>query len=103
MQSILIGAIALVVGVAIGYIVNSLLSSRKADTARQKAEKLLLDAKNKSQDIILESKNKAIDILEEAKKDEQERSKQLSIIENLLSKKESELEIKVKETEEHKK
>ena len=54
-------------------------------------------SKSKAQDILLEAKNKALEILEEAKKDEKERNSQLARIENLLTKKENELESRAKE------
>lgn len=88
---------ALLPGLIIGYLVRQILSSRKAAQAESRAEQILADSKSKAQDILLEAKNKALEILEEAKKDEKERNSQLARIENLLTKKENELDSKAKE------
>ncbi|MEK7138990.1 MAG: ribonuclease Y [Patescibacteria group bacterium] len=88
---------ALLPGIIIGYLLRQLLSSRNVSSAESKAEAILSESKSKSQDILLEAKNKAIALLEEAKKEEKERNAQLSRIENLLTKKENELETKAKE------
>lgn len=88
---------ALLPGIIIGYLIRQLLSSKKISSAEARAEAILNDSKSKSQDILLEAKNKAFAILEEAKKEEKERNAQLLRIENLLTKKENELESKAKE------
>src|SRR3989344_3286555 len=94
----LIAAIsALIPGIIIGYLVRHIITSRQASQAESKAQAILSDSKSKAQDILLEAKNKAIGILEEAKKEEKERNLQLSRIENLLTKKEDELEARAKE------
>src|SRR3990167_9341977 len=88
---------ALLPGLVIGYLIRHLVASRKVTLAESKAEAVIADSKSKSQDILLEAKNSALKILEEAKKEEKERNSQLSRIENLLTKKESELELRAKE------
>lgn len=84
-------------GIIIGYLARHVISSRSASQAEAKAQQMLADSKSKAQDILLEAKNKALEILEEAKKEEKERNAQLSRIENLLTKKENELESRAKE------
>lgn len=91
------GILALIVGIAIGYTGRTFLASRRAAQAESRAQELLAESKSKSQDILLEAKNKALKILEDAKKDEKERRDQLTKIENLLTKKEGDLEEKGKE------
>ncbi|MBI2064661.1 MAG: ribonuclease Y [Candidatus Yanofskybacteria bacterium] len=88
---------ALLPGLVIGYLARQVISTRKASQAESRAEAILNESKSKSQDIILEAKNKALEILEEAKKEEKERNLQLARIENLLTKKENELDSKAKE------
>lgn len=88
---------ALIPGIIIGYLARHVLASRSATQAESKAQNILSDSKSKAQDILLEAKNKALEILEEGKKEEKERNAQLSRIENLLTKKEAELESKAKE------
>ena len=84
-------------GIIIGYLLRQLLASRKVSSAESRAETVLNEAKSKSQDILLEAKNKALATLEDVKKEEKERNAQLSRIENLLTKKESELDLKAKD------
>src|SRR3989344_5571911 len=88
---------ALLPGLVIGYLARQVISTRKASQAESKAEAILNESKSKSQDIILEAKNKALEILGEAKKEEKERNLQLARIENLLTKKENELDSKAQE------
>ena len=88
---------ALIPGIIIGYLVRHVISSRSASQAESKAQQILADSKSKSQDILLEAKNKAIEALEEVKKEEKERNAQLARIENLLTKKEGELETRARE------
>lgn len=88
---------ALIPGIIIGYLVRHVIISRSASQAESKAQTILSESKSKSQDIVLEAKNKALEILEEAKKEEKERNAQLVRIENILTKKESEIESKAKE------
>ena len=94
----LIAAIsALIPGIIIGFLIRQMLVSRRISSAESKAHSLLAEAKSKAQDILLETNNKSLKILEDSKKEEKERHAQLSRIENLLTKRESELEGKAKE------
>ncbi len=88
---------ALIPGIIIGYLARHVITSRRVTQAESKAQDILSDSKSKAQDILLEAKNKAIEALEDVKKEEKERNAQLSRIENLLTKKENELETKAKE------
>lgn len=88
---------ALIPGIIIGYLARHVLSSRSANQAELKAQTILAESRSKSQDLLLEAKNKALEILEEAKKEEKERNTQLARIENLLTKKENELDSRAKE------
>ena len=96
------GLIAIGVGAVGGYIVSLLLTNKKVASARDRAEKLVNEARQKAQDLTMEAKEKSLQILEEAKKDEQKRNEQLSRIENLLSKKESEIDRRARELDQHK-
>ncbi len=89
--------LALLFGLAAGYIIRQVLAALRATQAESRAQATLADAKNKSQDIILEAKNKALEVMEESKKEEKDRMAQLSRIENLLTKKENEIEQRGKE------
>lgn len=97
LSTLVAGLLGLLAGASIGYFSRQLLASKRANQAENKAKEILNDAKSKSQDIIIEAKNNALKTLEESKKEEKERLAQLSRIENLLTRKESELETKSKE------
>lgn len=85
---------ALLPGLLIGYLLRQIVASRRVSSAESKAEGLVSEAKSQSQDILLEAKNKALKVLEDAKKEERERRDQVLKIENLLTKKEAELDQK---------
>lgn len=96
------GLLGALFGIGIGYFARQFLASKKANNAESKAQQIVNDGKAQAQDIILEAKNTALKTLEESKKEEKERSAQLSRIEGLLTRKESELEHKSKELDQEK-
>lgn len=73
--------LALVFGTGIGYLLRYLLVKKETENAQAKA-----------QEIILKAKNQALAILDEAKEDEKLRQGQFLKIENILSKREKELD-----------
>ena len=97
MNPLLAAFLALVLGTIVGYVLRQILASARISSAESRAHTVLNEAKSKSQDILLEAKNKAIKLLEDAKKEEKDRNAQLTRIENLLTKKEDELDQKSKE------
>ncbi len=84
--------LAILVGFSVGFFTRKILSGKKVAQAEERAQAILNESRLKSQDVLLEAKNKALKILEDARKEEHDRNAQLSRIENLLTKKESELE-----------
>lgn len=88
---------AIAVGFLIGYFLRKFLAGRKAAQAEERAQTTLNDAKAKSQDILLEANSKALKVLEDSKREEADRRKQLDRIENLLTKKETDLDDRTKE------
>ncbi|MEK9157938.1 MAG: ribonuclease Y [Patescibacteria group bacterium] len=97
LSTLVAGVLGAILGIAIGYFARQFLASKRASQAESRAEQILNEAKSKGQSVILEAQNTALKALEESKKEEKDRSAQLSRIENLLTKKESELEQKSKE------
>lgn len=83
---------AVAIGFLIGYFLRKVLASKKVAQAGERAQALLNDAKKKSQDIVLEANTTALKVLEDAKREESDRRKQLEKIENLLTKKEEDLD-----------
>ncbi|MEK7638265.1 MAG: ribonuclease Y [Patescibacteria group bacterium] len=88
---------AVAVGLLIGYFLRKFLAGRKAAQAETRAEAILNESKAKAQDVLLDANNKALKVLEDSKREEADRRKQLDRIENLLTKKESDLEERGKE------
>ncbi len=88
---------AVLIGFLIGFFLRKFLASRKVAQAESRAETLISESKAKAQDIVLEANNKALKVLEDAKREEGDRRKQLDRIENLLTKKETDLEDRTKE------
>lgn len=82
------GLIALVIGASGGYVFSFLITNKKINSAKERAQSL-----------ILEAKEKGIKILEDAKKDEEVRNQQILRIENLLSKKETDMDRRSRELE----
>jgi ribonuclease Y len=96
-------ALYVLAGFLAGFITRKILANKRITQAEARAQAILGESRSKSQDILLESKNKALKILEDAKKEERERNVQLGKIENLLTRKETELEEKGKELSKEKK
>ena len=88
---------AVAVGLLIGYFLRKFLAGRKAAQAETRAEAILNESKAKAQDVLLDANNKALKVLEDSKREEADRRKQLDRIENLMTKKESDLEERGKE------
>src|SRR3989344_3476594 len=78
---LLMVVLALVFGLSIGYLLRYFLVKKQAENAEVKAK-----------EIIFKAKDQAVKILEEAKNDERLRQGQFLKFENILSKKEKELE-----------
>lgn len=88
---------AVAVGILVGYFLRRFLAGRKAAQAETRAEAILSESKTKAQDVLLDANNKALKVLEDSKREEADRRKQLDRIENLLTKKEGDLEERTKE------
>jgi len=100
MSSILIvGLGALLVGLALGYIVRQYSAKRKLSTAEGQAAQIIAKAEERQQEIILETKKKAVSILEEAKVEEKSRQEKLTHQESRVEKREAQLEAEAKALE----
>ncbi len=97
--TITLAVLGFAIGMGLGYLIRRLIADSRIRSAETKAQNILNEAKSKSQDLLLEAKNKSLKALEESKKEGQERNAQLLRIENMLSRKETELENKEKDLE----
>lgn len=98
MPSIIIFLIALVVGGAAGYGVQTVLSRRRQEGAADKAKQLVEDARSEAKDLLLSAKDKAVRALSEIKKEEQLRRRQLDKMEERLERAEENLNRKERES-----
>lgn len=92
MEQFITAAIALIIGIAIGYLVWQNLSKKRADSASARATKIIEEAEVKAKKISLEAQEKYLKILEDAKTEIKTREEQILRFEERLDKKENELE-----------
>lgn len=92
MEFLLVVAIALILGIGIGYTIWRNIAKKKADSATAKAEKIIEEAQIKAKKILLEAQEKSLKILEESKNEIKTREEQILRFEERLDKKEKELE-----------
>lgn len=90
---------AAVLGIIIGYVVRKAVVKKQVDSAEQRAENLIKDAKSKEKEILLKSKDKALQIIDEAKKEETNRRKELARMQQRLEKRESAFDQKLLDLE----
>jgi ribonuclease Y len=100
MYFVIIGIGTLVIGLLIGYLVRQQIGASRANSAEQRAEKMLSDAKTKEGDIILKAKEAALKVLDEAKKDEDARRRDLKEHQQRLEKREALFDQKLLELQE---
>lgn len=98
--SIVIGVCALLLGVLAGYAIRKTIGANRINSAEQRAETILAEAKQKESDVILKAKDSAIKIIDEAKKDEESRRKDLKEHQQRLEKREALFDTKLIELQE---
>ncbi len=102
-MSILIGVIALVIGVLAGYIIRKTIGEKTIGDAETKARNIILDAENRSEtikkEIALEAKEEALKYKNEAEKEIKERRNEVTKSENRLLQKEEAIDRKLENIE----
>ena len=101
-MEIIIGLVAAVIGVAIGYVVRKKNAQAQANSVEALAEKRLIEAKNKEQEIILQAKEKAIAIVDDAKKEEEKRRAEIEKSRERLEQRESLFDQKISDLDDKK-
>ena len=100
---ILVGLIALILGLLIGYIYRKNVGERTIGSAEQKAKNLILDAEKKSEsikkEIVLEAKEDASSIRSSLDREVRDRRNELSRSERRLLQKEESLDRKIENIE----
>ena len=97
-------AILVLIGVAVGYLIRHLSSSRLKNSIEEKVKRQFEEAKSKAKEIVLEAQEKSASIIEETKKEERERKLQIDKEQERIIKKEETIEkqlsdLRVKEEE----
>lgn len=95
----LTGSLALLTGALFGYLVRRFIAQQKVNSAEQRAEKILEEAKTKRQEFFLAAKEKGLKIIEEAKHEEQQRRNELREIQRRLDQREAKFDEKLFEFE----
>lgn len=95
----LIMVLALILGLAAGYIYRKQKVEQSNKDLAEKGQMLIQQANNKAQEIILKAKNESIKALEEAKNEEEKRRDQFRTLEERLVNKEEQLDKKIQDVE----
>ena len=102
-NGILVGIVALIIGILAGYIIRKSVGEKAIGSAEQKAKNLILDAEHKSETIkkeyLLEAKEEALKLKNEAEKEFKERRNEISKSENRLIQKEEAMDRKLENIE----
>ncbi|MEI8061508.1 MAG: ribonuclease Y [Candidatus Berkelbacteria bacterium] len=84
MLTILIAAAALVVGGGLGFLVFRVLTSKKVDSAKNRADKIVADAKSESKELLISAKDEALKYKEEVKKELAPKEREINELERSL-------------------
>ena len=101
--AIVVGVVALLVGILAGYIIRKSIGEKTIGGAEQTAKNLILDAENKAEtikkEIALKAKEDALKYKDEAEKEIKSRRSELSKSENRLNQKEESIDKKLENIE----
>ncbi len=78
--------IGIAAGFAVGYVVRKRIALGQVDSAEAQAEKILKDAENESKKKVVEAKEEALRMIEDSKRQDEDRRKELRIIQQKLEK-----------------
>jgi ribonuclease Y len=98
----IIGVVAAVIGLAIGWLARHIKAKTTQNSAENKAKSLIADAKNEQKEVLLKAKEKAIAIIDDAKKEENERRSDMKEAQKRMEKRESLFDQKLLELEQKK-
>lgn len=97
--SLWVAAGLLILGIAIGYILDRYILPSKRENTQKKIQQELEEARSEAKDIVLEAKDKAANILSDIQDEERERKKELRKMEDRLVKREDRLDEERQEIE----
>lgn len=91
--------IGIVAGAIAGYVIRKVQIANQVNSIEGRVTRALEDAKNKEKEILLEAKTKALEIVAAGKKTEEDFRNQIIKVEERLTRKESDLERKLSESD----
>jgi len=97
--SIMIGGLALVLGILVGYFIRQLVANREIQRTRREAQKLLDEATTKYDDLLRTAREEAIKVGNAAEAESKERRLEIQRIERRVNQKEEALERKLEAVE----
>ncbi|MFA6604180.1 MAG: ribonuclease Y [Patescibacteria group bacterium] len=83
---VLAALVAAGAGLGAGYAIRHQIARRKIDSAETRAEKTVQEAELKKQKLLVEGKEKALKMIEDSKREDEDRRKELRIIQGKLEK-----------------
>ncbi|MFA5157901.1 MAG: ribonuclease Y [Patescibacteria group bacterium] len=99
LTTILITIAAFIVGGGIGFVLFRALTSKKVDSAKNRADKIIADAKSESKDVLISAKDEALKIKEDIKKELAPKEKEIAELERSLRNREIGLDKKFDQLE----
>lgn len=84
MITIVIAIAALLVGGGLGFLVFRILTGRKVDSAKNRAEKIIADAKAESKELLVSAKDESLKYKEEVKRELAPKEREISELERSL-------------------
>ncbi len=76
-------------GFFVGYLFYKKSAATRANSAAERAEKIINDAKTKEKELLLKAQDKALKVLEDSKKDEAQRRNEINNLQKRLEKRET--------------
>src|SRR3989339_2082395 len=76
-------------GLIIGYFVRKQIAKTQADSIEAKAEKIIAETKTKQQEMLIRAKEKALQMIDDSKREDENRRKELRVIQQRLEKRET--------------
>ncbi|MFH2063183.1 MAG: ribonuclease Y [bacterium] len=78
------GIVGIAVGFGVGYVIRKRMAKNQIGSAEAQAEKILREAEDESRKKIVETKEQALKMIEESKRDDENRRKELRLIQRKL-------------------
>lgn len=99
MLSIIYLILGIAAGAGAGYYIRTVIVSKNVNSAEQKAEAVITEARKKEKEILLQANDKALHIIDDGKREEQQRRTELQQYQQRLEKRESTFDQKLLELE----